>query len=70
MPNEKQDEKIYVLVIVKSKSPVAFGPFPTRGDAEYAAMDYYGTAITGASARDEFLIAELRSDVPLEGAWK
>ncbi len=23
-------------------------------------MDYYGTAITGASARDEFLIADLR----------
>ena len=29
-----------------------------------------GTAITGASAKDEFLIAELRADVPLEGAWK
>ena len=68
MPNEKQDEKRYVLVI-KHKWR-AYGPFDTRENAEYAAMDYYGTAITGASAKDDFLIAELRSDVPLEGAWK
>jgi hypothetical protein len=71
MPNEKQDEKQdekrYVLVI-KSKW-VAYGPFHTHADAEYAAMDYYGTAITGASAKDAFLIAELRDVVPLEGAW-
>jgi hypothetical protein len=52
-------DKRYVLVI-KNRC-VAYGPFGTRDDAEYAAMGYYGTAITGASARDEFLIAELRS---------
>ncbi|HSX23333.1 MAG TPA: hypothetical protein VLE97_11220 [Gaiellaceae bacterium] len=52
-------EASYVLVI-KDKA-LAFGPFATRDDAEYMAMDYYGTAITGASIRDEFLIAELRS---------
>ena len=40
---------------------VTYGPFETRLAAEYAAMDYYGTAITGASARDAFLITELRS---------
>lgn len=58
MPNEKRDEKCYVLVI--KKPCAAFGPF-SRGDAEYAAMDYYGTAVTGASAKDEFLIVELCS---------
>ena len=58
MPNE-HDEKRYVLVI-KNKWR-AFGPFDTRENAEYAAMDYYGTAITGASAKDEFLIVELCS---------
>lgn len=62
------DDKIYVLVI-KSRW-IAYGIFETLAAAEHAAMDYYGTAITGASAKDEFLIAELRSDVPLEGAWK
>jgi len=59
MPNEKQDEKIYVLVI--KKAWLAFGPFTSRENAEYAAMDYYGTAVTGASAKDEFLIVELCS---------
>lgn len=54
MHNDKQ----YVLVI-KTKW-LAFGPFHTLADAEYAAMDYYGTPITGASMRGEFLIAELR----------
>lgn len=49
----------YVLVVVGEG--LAFGPFPSRDDAEYAAMDYYGTAITGASAKGEFLVAELRS---------
>jgi hypothetical protein len=56
MPDDKQ----YVLVITKPHC-LALGPFSSRDDAEYAAMDHYGTAITGASARDEFLIAELRS---------
>jgi hypothetical protein len=63
------DDKRYVLIILKPRA-LAYGPFQTSADAEYAAMSYYGTAVTGASARDEFLIAELRSDVPLEGAWK
>ena len=58
MPNEKQDAKHYILVI--KKPCVAFGPF-SRDDAEYAAMDYYGTAVTGASAKDEFMIVELCS---------
>ena len=66
MPNET-DTKHYVLVI-KNKW-LAYGPFTTRDDAEYAAMDYYGTAITGASAKDEFLIAELQATVPPDGAW-
>jgi hypothetical protein len=52
-------EVSYVLVI-KDKA-LAYGPFATRDDAEYMAMDYYGTAITGASIKGEFLIAELRS---------
>lgn len=63
-PNTKR----YVLII--RNKWLAYGPFDTQEGAEYAAMDYYGTAITGASAKDEFLIAELRTDVPLEGAWK
>ena len=46
--------------MIKDKR-LAFGPFATRDEAEYMAMDYYGTAITGASIKDEFLIAELRS---------
>lgn len=53
-----QDEKRYVLVI--KDRHLALGPFTSQDAAEYAAMDYYGTAITGASAKDEFLIAELR----------
>lgn len=53
------DAKQYVLVI--KDRYLAFGPFDTQDAAEYAAMDYYGTAITGASAKDEFLIAELCS---------
>ena len=50
--------KQYVLVILKER--VAFGPFPTADDVEYAAQDYYGTAVTGASYNGEFAIAELR----------
>ena len=48
----------YVLVI-KDKGR-AYGPFVTRDDAEYAAQDYYGTAVTGASIQEKFFIAELR----------
>lgn len=51
-------DKLYVLVIKNKR--IAFGPLPSRDSAEYAAMDYYGTAITGASANDEFMIVELR----------
>ena len=51
-------DKQYVLVI--KDRYLALGPFSSRDDAEYAAMDYYGTAITGASIKGEFLIAELR----------
>jgi hypothetical protein len=66
-----EDKKLYVLVVgIDVRRPVTYGPFQTRDAAEYAAMDYYGTAITGASAKDAFLITELRSDVPPEGAWK
>jgi hypothetical protein len=59
-------KKLYVLIVgIDARRPgreaVAYGPFDTRDAAEYAAMDYYGTAITGASARDAFLITELRS---------
>ena len=62
-------QRQYVLVI-KARY-LAFGPFASRDDAEYAAMDYYGTAITGASAKDDFLITELRpaKDLMPEGAW-
>jgi hypothetical protein len=55
-------ETAYVLVIKNKR--LALGPFASTDEAEYAAMDYYGTAITGASANDEFLIAELRSVEP------
>jgi len=59
--DETRDEMLYVLVGgINGRRPVAFGPFSSRDDAEYAAMDYYGTAITGASIKGEFLIAELR----------
>jgi hypothetical protein len=75
MPDETDDTKTYVLVILKhpiTRHAVVFGPFRTYNDATYAAMDYYGTAITGASSKNEFLIAELRSgsSVTPEGAWK
>ena len=52
-------EVSYVLVILGKG--IAFGPFVHRDDAEYAALDYYGTAVTGASIKNEFVIAELRS---------
>ncbi len=55
---EAPEEKRYVLVIKNRR--LALGPFASSDEAEYAAMDYYGTAITGASANDEFLIADLR----------
>jgi hypothetical protein len=54
-PND--DDKQYVLVILDKG--LAFGPFASRDDAEYAALDYYGTAVTGASIKNEFVIAEL-----------
>lgn len=57
--HEQTDAKQYVLVIKDKR--IAFGPFATRDDAEYMAMDYYRTAITGASWNEEFLIAELCS---------
>jgi hypothetical protein len=57
MSNQPQDSKQYILVIQNKR--LALGPFASRDDAEYAAMDYYGTAITGASIKGEFLIAEL-----------
>lgn len=53
------DIEQYILVIVNKG--LAFGPFSSRDDAEYAALDYYGTAVTGASINNEFVIAELRS---------
>ena len=46
----------YALII--KKRSLALGPF-TSQEAEYAAMDYYDTAVTGASVRDEVIIAEL-----------
>ena len=55
---QNETNKQYVLVILKER--VAFGPFPTANDVEYAAQDYYGTAVTGASYNGEFVIAELR----------
>jgi hypothetical protein len=57
--NMNKAAKQYVLVI-KNKC-LALGPFASADDAEYAAMDYYKTAITGASINGEFLIAELRA---------
>ena len=55
-------DKLYVLVIKNKR--IAFGPLPTLDAAEYAAQDYYGTAITGASANDELMIVELRAVDP------
>lgn len=64
MPKQ-EDTKTYVLVVaIKTRRPVAYGPFATRDEAEYAAMDHYGTAITGASWDGEFLIAELHAADP------
>jgi hypothetical protein len=66
-PGMRNDEKLYVLVVgIDDHHPVGYGPFHTRDDAEYAAMNYYGTAITGASARDALLIVELRSATAAE----
>jgi hypothetical protein len=42
------EQKQYVLVIKNRR--LALGPFASPDEAEYAAMGYYGTAITGASA--------------------
>lgn len=53
------DTKQYVLVILDKR--LAFGPFASRDETEYMALDYYGTAVTGASIKNEFLIADLRS---------
>ncbi len=58
MPDPTPTSKQYVLVILKER--VAFGPFLTADDVEYAALDYYGTAVTGASWKGAFMIAELR----------
>ena len=55
---QSETNKQYVLVILKER--IAFGPFPTADDVEYAAQDYYGTAVTGASYNGEFVIVELR----------
>ena len=55
-------EKRYVVVI-KNRC-LALGPFDSADAVEYALMDYYGTAITGASAQDEYLIAELHQVDP------
>ena len=57
---------MFVLVIKNdySKGSHGFGPYLDRTAAEFAAMDYYGTAITGASARDEFQIVEVTELTP------
>lgn len=68
MPNEQHDEKRYILVI--KNRYMAFGPFSTLDDAEYAAMDYYGTAVTGASAKDAFLIADRRAAARLRAGTR
>ena len=54
-----ESDKQYVLVILTKG--LAFGPFASGDEVEYAAQDYYGTAITGASINREFVIVELRS---------
>jgi hypothetical protein len=60
MPQAKEDEKLYVLVVgIDIRRPVTYGPFHTRDAAEYAALNHYRTAITGASARFAFTITEL-----------
>jgi hypothetical protein len=55
---QSETNKQYVLVILKER--IAFGPFPTADDVEYAVQDYYGTAVTGASYNGEIAIVELR----------
>jgi hypothetical protein len=55
---QSETSKQYVLVILKER--IAFGPFPTADDVEYAVQDYYGTAVTGASYNGAFVIVELR----------
>jgi hypothetical protein len=61
----RKDDKLYVLVVgIDVRHPVAYGPFRTRDEVEYAAADHYGTAITGASMRGAFLIAELHAVDP------
>ena len=54
---QKNNEKQFVLVILTTRR--AFGPFATADEAEYAALDYYGTAVTGASIKGEFMIVAL-----------
>ena len=56
---QSETDKQYVLVILKER--VAFGPFPTADEVEYAVQDYYGSAVTGASYNGEFMIVALRS---------
>lgn len=58
MSNTSNNDKQYLLIILSER--IAFGPFTTADETEYAAQDYYGTAVTGASIKGEFLIAELR----------
>ena len=60
------DDKRYILIIrgTQGSRSIAYRPFEGWINAEYAAMDYYGTAVTGASARDAFLIAELQGPGP------
>jgi hypothetical protein len=65
MHQTENTEKLYILVVgIDIRKPVAYGPFHTSDAAEYAAMNHYGTAITGASVKDAFLITELRSVDP------
>lgn len=55
---DTNDDRQYILVILKPEA-IAYGPFRSRDDAEYTAMDYYRTAITGASVDNKFAIVEL-----------
>lgn len=59
MPTATAAAPQYILVIKSDR--IAHGPFDSREDAEYMAMEIYGTAVTGASMREDFLIVELRS---------
>jgi len=47
------DERTKYVLITDNK---VFGPFEDATEAEYAAMAYWGTAVTGASARDDIKI--------------